>query len=612
MNPRRPEHELDKARAVQAHQLRRLVSRERELHRLRVRLDALALWSAATIDVASAVMVGDTRSDALRELLTVLVSDLGFDHAGATWDGNYVEIPEAQDPADRAFLASVLMGREDGEAQAPPGGNIAHAWGLTIHSLQDPDDSIRLVASYRHDTLAYLAESDLPTRELHQLTGVMVYPFDALRLRLALQQERDGLESRVRSATKDLREALSRAEDAREEAVRSASVRTQFLANMSHEIRTPMAAILGYTDLLKATTKDLPDTQRGFIDIISESGKHLLHLLDDILDLSRIESGRVEVELSEASALRVIQDVVTLLQVRADEKGVELRFIAETKLPMRCQLDVSRLRQIILNVAGNAIKFTESGHVEIRAAARETEAVSAPGLPTPSTTELTLSVSDTGVGIAEGDLVQIFDPFEMGRKSSKGEGGTGLGLAISRRLAGLMGGTLEAVSTLGEGSTFTLRLPILVDAKSEWETDRDVSTKETGQQGEEATRLIRAHALVVEDNENLQAIVCAWLKGLGLRVSTANDGREALDLFGNEQSPYDIVFMDMQMPRVDGYEATRRLRAQKVDVPIVALTAHAMAGERERCTAAGCTDYLTKPVNRDSLQQVLERTLAHA
>ena len=602
MAERRNPDELIRARSIQAHQLKRLVQREREIHGLRMRLDALQQWSEATVEVASSVLTDQTQAGALMALLNALVRDLGFDFACARWAGEDVTLPELEHEADRAFVASLLNASENIDAAAPGNGVLAHAWGLTIESLQDPTDPIRLVVALREDTLCFLGEHERPTGPLNQLVGVMVYPFDALRLRLTLQGERDGLESRVHRATKDLRLALARAERARGEAVRAASVRTQFLANMSHEIRTPMSAILGYADLLAETTQRLPTEQKSYIGIIRKSGKHLLDLLDDILDLSRIESGTVEVEPTQGSVAQLLLDVVSLLRVRAAEKSLTMKLHFSGRFPKVCRLDFPRVRQILLNIAGNAVKFTSTGSVELHAHMESPNEMDERYL-------LHVDVKDTGVGITPEALPKIFEAFEMERRAREPSRGTGLGLAISRRLAELMDGHLEAASTLGEGSTFTLRVPCEVRSDATWiEDPAQFHDREPGA-GTGTTKQFVGRALVVEDTPVLREVVCAWLQGLGLDVATAEDGLAALAALEQAPKGFDIIFMDMQMPRMDGYAATEQLRDLGIATPVVALTAHAMAGERERCLDAGCTDYLSKPVDRDTLQRALETHL---
>jgi PAS domain S-box-containing protein len=386
---------------------------------------------------------------------------------------------------------------------------------------------------------------------------------------------------------------LSRAKNDAEAANRTKS---EFLANMSHEIRTPMNAILGFTDLLRRGYHKSERDARRLLDTVFSSGRHLLGLIDEILDLSKVESGRLEIERVRCEAHRIVQEVVEVLQVRSQDKGIALRFDCVGQVPETILADPARLRQIVTNLVGNAIKFTDRGAVAVTLR-----------FPSDGAKEqLVIEVADSGIGIPADMLDNIFEPFVQAEASTmRRYGGTGLGLAISRRLARAMGGDIRVQSTPGEGSVFTATLD-----PGPLEGIRLLSAQE-------ATAVARtpavatgtrwafppARVLVVDDGEENRELVRLVLEEAGLRVSDAENGSVALQKAGKE--PFDVILIDMQMPVMDGFTATRRLREAGLQVPIIALTAHAMKGFERTLLEAGCTGYLTKPVDIDKLLQTL-------
>jgi signal transduction histidine kinase/ActR/RegA family two-component response regulator len=380
--------------------------------------------------------------------------------------------------------------------------------------------------------------------------------------------------------------------------------KSEFLANMSHELRTPMTAILGYADLLADRSRRGLDVQVA-VETIQRNGQHLLTLVNDILDLSKIEAGRLVCERLPCSPRQLVADVVELLRVRAAEKGLELSFALVGQVPAAVTTDPTRLRQILINLVGNAIKFTEHGQVRVEVH-WQCDASPAPALR--------FEVHDTGVGITEGQLAQLFQPFRQGDGStSRRFGGTGLGLAISRRLAELLGGTIEVSSRAGEGTTFrvTVAAPELAPSKraAERSADRAVPA-EPG-----AAPLAGLHVLLAEDSLDNQRLIVHMLRRAGADVETADDGRAALDgvLAARDRGrPFDVVLMDMQMPVLDGYQATQRLREAGYAGAIVALTAHSLETDRQKCLAAGCDDYASKPIPRAQLVALVQRHAATA
>jgi signal transduction histidine kinase/CheY-like chemotaxis protein len=396
---------------------------------------------------------------------------------------------------------------------------------------------------------------------------------------------------RLNRARHRLREQASR--ERLEAAEAGARAKGEFLANMSHEIRTPMTAILGYAELL-GDLHQSPEERANCVHIIRRNGKHLLAIIDDILDLSKIEAGAMAVERAPTSSLQVMQEVLSLMQVRAGERGIGLRAEYHLPLPRQIESDSTRLRQVLLNLVGNAIKFTPEGEVVV--------SLSYDGQ------SLAFAVRDTGVGMDDEQLVHLFQPFsQVGGSASRRFGGTGLGLVISRRMAHMLGGEIEVQSAPGRGSTFTLRLEAgtcapdqLVEERRELETVRTVAPVS---EPVRAAKLV-GRILLAEDGLDNQRLVGLHLRRAGAEVTIAENGRLAVEAVLAAQArgeAFDLVLMDMQMPEMDGYAATRSLRRAGLDLPIVALTAHAMPGDRERCLAAGCVDHLTKPIDRDRL-----------
>jgi signal transduction histidine kinase/ActR/RegA family two-component response regulator len=393
--------------------------------------------------------------------------------------------------------------------------------------------------------------------------------------------------------------ALARATSrAAEEASRAKS---RFVANISHELRTPMTAILGYADLLRDPA--FPESQRAFaIATIARNGEHLLGIINDVLDASKIESGNVVVETVDTDPAVVVEDVVSLLRVRAHGKGIELERSFATPIPRRIASDPMRLRQILLNLVGNAIKFTNSGRVRVTTSFDRV----------PGRSRLCFAVEDTGIGMTEEQRRRLFLAFSQADSSMERRfGGTGLGLAISRSYAQRLGGDIDVRSEPGKGSVFTLWLPAdPVGDDALWHPDPEHApirhkTPVPKSSGGQPLRGIRI--LLAEDGRDNRHLVTHLLERAGAEVAVVENGRQAVDHLSAAAAdpaatrPVDLVLMDMQMPELDGYGATRLLRQQGCRVPIVALTAHAMEEDRRRCLDAGCEDYLTKPIDRARL-----------
>jgi signal transduction histidine kinase/ActR/RegA family two-component response regulator len=407
-------------------------------------------------------------------------------------------------------------------------------------------------------------------------------------------------------AIADRHARLERALSTTASAEQASRTKSAFLANMSHEIRTPMAAVLGYADLL--LDRDLgPAARLDHVQTIRRNGEHLLALLNDILDLSKIEAGKATVERIPCSLSRVLVDVVFLMRVRALGKGLHFDVRYATPVPESIHSDPTRLRQILENLIGNAIKFTDVGGVRVTVRCDD------PGAARP---RLSFAVADTGLGLEPEQVARLFQPFTQADASTTRRfGGTGLGLTISQRFARMLHGAIAVESVAGQGSTFTLTLEAEVVAGApQRRSFEEACAAIAPDQGapRRPERLTGRRVLLAEDGVDNQRLITALLERAGAEVTVADDGRIAVaraHAAADAGAPFDVVLMDMQMPELDGYGATSRLRAEGYAGPIVALTAHAMSGDRERCLQAGCDGYLSKPIRRAELLGTLARML---
>lgn len=380
---------------------------------------------------------------------------------------------------------------------------------------------------------------------------------------------------------------------AKNDAERANSLKSSFLANMSHEIRTPLGAIIGFADLLREGNLHHSE-RRQYLDTISRNGKALTRIIDDILDLAKVESGKLEMEKVEFSFHQLIDDVTDIFRERTKSKGIYLRSNIAEVVPAKIISDPTRIRQILINIVGNAVKFTQSGGVTINVKANNAE----------TETNIIINVQDTGIGLSEEQKEKLFEPFMQADNSTTRKfGGTGLGLALSNRLATALGGKIEIEKCiLGKGCTFVVTfkaaLPqpekMVVDPKS---LKFENSEKSSGER-------FPLRILVADDAPDNQQLVRILLQRYGYTVEVAKNGLEAVKMA--LKGSFDLILMDIQMPVMDGYEATRQLRASGYEQPIIALTAHAMAEERARTMAAGCNGHLTKPIDKIELLRTIQ------
>jgi CheY-like chemotaxis protein len=377
---------------------------------------------------------------------------------------------------------------------------------------------------------------------------------------------------------------------------------------MSHEIRTPLTSILGYSELMfeECTTQ----ATRERLGIIKRNGEHLLSVINDILDLSKIEADRVVPERIPTSPIDLVADVRAVVQRAADSRGLSLEFVQQGGIPQSIQTDPTRLRQILVNLLSNAIKFTERGSV--RLTFRLTEARS-------DAPRMLFEITDTGIGLTEEQIAKLFRPFVQADSSTTRKfGGTGLGLTISKRLANMLGGDISVRSQPGIGSTFSVTAEtgplagVLMLAPATT-VPAEAASRSEGAPAARPVMRLTGRVLLAEDGPDNQALISTLIRKYGIEVVIAGDGQTAMKLAlesSAQKRPFDLILMDMQMPEMDGYQATAELRRAGYDRPIVSLTAHAMAEDREKCLRTGCNDHLTKPVSRDELRRVLTQHLA--
>jgi signal transduction histidine kinase/CheY-like chemotaxis protein len=411
---------------------------------------------------------------------------------------------------------------------------------------------------------------------------------ESKRIKLELEQYRLHLEELVAARTSE----LVTARDAAEAANRAKST---FLASMSHELRTPLNAILGFSNLMRRDAQLLPD-QRDHLDIINRSGEHLLTLINDVLEITKIEAGKIQLNNAPFDLGALVRDVTDLMEPRANQKGLSLRLDQSSSFPRYINGDEAHLRQILINLLGNAVKFTHQGGVTLRLATK------------PNTTaHLIIEIEDSGIGLSAADQQRLFQPFVQLGKQPGDNQGTGLGLSITRQFVQLMGGSITVESTPGKGSLFRVELP-LIEAK-----ETDILPPQGSEKGEVvgvAPGQTRYRILIVEDDHENQLLLSRLMQRIGFEIKVAADGAQGIQLFQSWQ-PH-LIWMDRRMPVMDGLEATQAIRQLPggKDVKIIAVTAAALVEERDEMMKAGMDDFVRKPYRFNEIYDCLGKQLS--
>ena len=406
--------------------------------------------------------------------------------------------------------------------------------------------------------------------------------------------------TQLRHTIRECHHAEEQANVLAHEALAANRAKSEFLANMSHELRTPMNAIMGFSEILADC--QLCQEHQDHMRMICNSSRILLELIEDILDFSKMEADKFHVEINDCHIGEILNDIESMMRPMAIKKDINFEILQCESIPQVIKADSIRLRQCIINLVNNAIKFTENGYVYLSVAMEEKG----------GNYYVRFDVEDTGVGIPEEKIARIFDSFtQVDGTMSRKHGGVGLGLAITRKLCELMDGQLFLHSQVNKGSVFTIMMPAGIEQDAGvavWNKYELIDELNELMQTEKGTDMYNGKILVAEDNPSNQKLITILLQKIGLEVTIADDGQIAVEKC--ESETFDIILMDMQMPNMNGYEATRHLRSQGFTIPIIALTANAMMGDEEKCLEAGCSGYLSKPIDRVKLNEIISQHLA--
>jgi signal transduction histidine kinase/CheY-like chemotaxis protein len=516
-----------------------------------------------------------------------------------------------------AFILSSALQRQISEPilhLAETANQVSTGKDYSIRAIGEGADEVGLLVKRFNEMLntiqerdgdLYNAHTDLEKRVVERTKELQLEIIERTRAEDELWQAKDEVETtnqELQSINDQLEKAIERARDMAIKAESANYAKSEFLANMSHEIRTPMNGILGFADLLLRGT--LTDDQRECAQLIRNSGQTLLQLINDILDLSKIEAGRIELEESSFDPAKPIRSAVTIIEQRAREKELEVRMDVGPDMPEAIIGDSFRLQQVLLNLMGNAVKFTEQGHIiaSMHCTDRSSDGQSC---------TLQFKVTDTGIGIPKEKQSVIFENFTQADGStSRKYGGTGLGLTISKELVNMMGGDIDLDSEEGKGTTFHFSIEVKIDTAPTKESEPAASS--VIPLPDSAGTSVRDHQLrilLAEDNKINQRLVVRVLEHHGYDVAVAEDGQQVIALL--TKNSFDVVLMDVQMPVMDGLEASKAIRLAekktKEHIPIIAMTAHAMKGDQERCLQAGMDAYISKPIEVELLLSLIEQ-----
>ena len=509
-------------------------------------------------------------------------------------DADHEKIKQIADLSPSAFIVACAAECSDGwEAKAR---KLAHRGQIIL--LDNPVDTVML-RRLATSLVATWEKNDAVNRKLERMIRTVSACAHEISIRKEEEEEASSFATTVVETNKTL-EKLCEASEA------AAAAKSEFLANMSHEIRTPMTAILGFAEEL--LEPNLPKCERiAAATTIQRNGKHLLSIINDILDISKIEAGKLQIEKIACSPAQLVEDVRVLMDERARRKHLEFTTSALGTMPETILGDPTRIRQILINLIGNAIKFTDHGQVKISYGLEQKE---------DAEENIFFEISDTGIGMTHEQIQRLFSPFSQADSSiTRKFGGSGLGLTICKHLAEKLGGRISVTSSLGQGSTFRVVMPVEICTENEPGGEgASAGSCEMGYSSDAALEtscgdlISGRRILVAEDAPDNQRIIRVILEKAGAQVSMADNGKTAVEMSGSAMrrgEPFDLVLMDIQMPILDGYRATRLLRENGYSGPIVALTAHALGCESEKTREAGCNAYLPKPFTREGLLSVI-------